>query len=131
MSGGFRANIFDPVLVVAQIVAMQCSFYTFMGLWIVLSDLIGGIQPSVDQILDYRVRDCMLVCVCVCTCTNRRYFCMYNGPSSTIRSLVYHKIGMERGYCTLYMYILPHPNTEVRRSMWSAWLNCCTNVWGN
>ena len=55
MAGGFRANIFDPLLIVAQIVAMQCSFYAFMGLWILLADVIGGIQPSVEQVLDYRV----------------------------------------------------------------------------
>ena len=59
MAGGFRANIFDPLLIVAQILAMQCSFYAFMGLWILLADLIGGIQPSVDQILDYRVSACI------------------------------------------------------------------------
>ena len=65
MAGGFRSNIFDPLLIVAQIVAMQCSFYAFMGLWILLADIVGGIQPSVDQLLDYRVSFylCKLYCV--------------------------------------------------------------------
>ena len=78
MAGGFRANIFDPLLIVAQIVAMQCSFYAFMGLWILLADIIGGIQPSVEQILDYRV-SAMAVCVCVCIAnTLNLYLCEYS-----------------------------------------------------
>ena len=59
MAGGFRSNIFDPLLIVAQIVAMQSSFYAFMGMWILVADLIGGIQPSLDQLLNYRVRVCV------------------------------------------------------------------------
>ena len=70
MAGGFRANIFDPLLIVAQIVAMQCSFYAFMGLWILLADVIGGIQPSVEQVLDYRVsvHTDLLSSVCLVYC---------------------------------------------------------------
>ena len=55
MAGVFRSNIFDPVLIVAQIVAVQCSFYVLMGLWLLLADLFGGIQPSIDQLFDYNV----------------------------------------------------------------------------
>lgn len=56
MAAGFRANIFDPVLIIAQIVATQCFFYLSLGLWLAVADLTGGIQTSVDQIFDYHVR---------------------------------------------------------------------------
>lgn len=55
MAGGFRSNIFDPVLLGAQIVTLQCCFYVTMGLWLVLADLVAGIELSVDQLFDYRV----------------------------------------------------------------------------
>ena len=93
MAGGFRANIFDPLLIVAQIVAMQCSFYAFMGLWILLADIIGGIQPSVEQILDYRVSvclSCVFQCVCVCVILKsylRSVWWLLSYPSGVWRSL--------------------------------------------
>ena len=55
MAGGFRSNIFDPILVVSQIVALQCCFYVTMGLWLVMADVVAGIELSVDQLFDYRV----------------------------------------------------------------------------
>ena len=55
MASGFRVNVFDPVLITAQIIALQCSYYLSMGIWITLSDIIGGVQISVDQIFDYKV----------------------------------------------------------------------------
>ena len=55
MASGFRPNVFDPVLIIAQIIALQCLYYVSMGLWITLSDIIGGVQISVDQIFDYKV----------------------------------------------------------------------------
>ena len=60
MVAGFRSNIFDPLLVSAQIVAMQCCFYVFLGLWLVLADMIGGIHASLDQIFDYHVSECVM-----------------------------------------------------------------------
>ena len=55
MASGFRANVFDPVLIIAQIIALQSCFYISFGLWIVIADSIGGIHRSIDQIFDYRV----------------------------------------------------------------------------
>ncbi|XP_064393142.1 protein SYS1 homolog [Halichondria panicea] len=54
MAMGFRSNIFDPLLVGSQILALQCCFYVTMGLWLVLADMIAGIQLSVDQLFDYK-----------------------------------------------------------------------------
>ncbi len=55
MAMGFRSNVFDPLLVGSQILALQCCFYVTMGLWLVLADMIAGIQLSVDQLFDYKV----------------------------------------------------------------------------
>ena len=55
MATGFRSNIFDPLLVSAQIVAMLCCFYLSLGVWLFVADLAGGIPNSLDQIFDYHV----------------------------------------------------------------------------
>lgn len=59
MAGGhFRSNVWDPVLIVAQILSMQSLFYTSLGLWISLvdSDLLGGFDKSLDQVFNNAVR---------------------------------------------------------------------------
>ena len=56
MASGFRAVVFDPILIIAKILTLQCCFYTTLGLWIVIADSIGGIHKSVDQIFDFRVK---------------------------------------------------------------------------
>ncbi len=55
MVAGFRANIFDPILIIAQIVAIQCFYYMSLGLCLLIADVIGGIPISFDQLLDYHV----------------------------------------------------------------------------
>lgn len=55
MVGVFRSNVFDPILIVCQIVAMQCLFYVSLGFWIVLANVAAGINYSVDKFFDYRV----------------------------------------------------------------------------
>ena len=55
MAGVFRSNVFDPILVVSQIVAIQCSFYGCLGLWLILANAIAGLRHSVDQFFDYHV----------------------------------------------------------------------------
>lgn len=55
MSGGFRANVFDPILVLCQIVAMQCFFYVSMGFWLVVANFAAGVTLSVDSFFDYHV----------------------------------------------------------------------------
>ncbi|KAF3856119.1 hypothetical protein F7725_016842 [Dissostichus mawsoni] len=34
MASHFRSYIWDPVLIVSQIVLMQCIYYSFLGLWL-------------------------------------------------------------------------------------------------
>ncbi len=57
MVGFFRSDVFDPILIVCQIVAMQCFFYVSLGLWIVLANVVAGISYSVDQFFDYHVSE--------------------------------------------------------------------------
>ena len=55
MAAGFRGNVFDPALIVAQIVAMQSCFYISLGLWMFVADRFGGIETSLAQIFDFHV----------------------------------------------------------------------------
>ncbi|PVD20337.1 hypothetical protein C0Q70_18491 [Pomacea canaliculata] len=50
MAGGhFRSNLWDPVLIVAQICTMQAAFYFCLGIWIFFLDVIGRFDLSLDQ----------------------------------------------------------------------------------
>ena len=59
MSGGvlFGSQVWDPVQIVAQIVAIQCLFYMSLGLiaWLLLGQLI-------DVFTGMLVRVCCLLC---------------------------------------------------------------------
>lgn len=57
MTASFRSNVFDPLLVVCQIIAMQCFFYVSLGFWLVLANLLAGLTHSVDQFFDYHVSE--------------------------------------------------------------------------
>lgn len=57
MASGFRANVFDPLLIVAQIAGLQCCFYISLGFWLFVADSIGDVHRTLDQIFNYRVRD--------------------------------------------------------------------------
>lgn len=50
MPGHFRSNVWDPVLIISQIVTLVCEFYCVFGLWIYLMDIIGKFDASRDQI---------------------------------------------------------------------------------
>lgn len=56
MSTGFRSNIFDPILIVAQIVSLFCFHCASLGAWLVVANFICGTHNTVDQLFDYRVR---------------------------------------------------------------------------
>jgi len=49
--GGFYASSFDPVLVLAQIVALQCAFYLVVGVWLLLFASLFGAEVSVGALL--------------------------------------------------------------------------------
>ena len=59
--GYFRSSVWDPVLIIAQIVSMQCIFYVGFGCWIVLVNYIGGLPLAIDQIFNYQVTSCKFI----------------------------------------------------------------------
>jgi len=55
MAGGnFRYTVWDPLMICAQIVTLQCFFYVSLGMWIFLFDLLQGQPRSLDQIFKYQ-----------------------------------------------------------------------------
>ena len=57
MAAGFRSNVWDPCLIISQIVAVQCIFYLFLAFWVLLVDLWTGSMRSLDQFFRPRVND--------------------------------------------------------------------------
>ncbi|KAK0145540.1 Protein SYS1 [Merluccius polli] len=55
MASHFRSYIWDPVLIVSQIVLMQCIYYSFLGLWMAGVDSLVQSNRSLDQIFSYQV----------------------------------------------------------------------------
>lgn len=55
MASHFRSYIWDPVLIVSQIVLMQCIYYSFLGLWLAGVDSLVQSSRSLDQIFSYDV----------------------------------------------------------------------------
>ena len=55
MASHFRSYIWDAVLIVSQIVLMQCIYYSFLGLWMAGVDSLVQINHSLDQIFSYQV----------------------------------------------------------------------------
>uniref|UniRef100_A0A3Q3AUG0 SYS1 golgi trafficking protein n=1 Tax=Kryptolebias marmoratus TaxID=37003 RepID=A0A3Q3AUG0_KRYMA len=55
MASNFRSYIWDPVLIVCQIVLMQCIYYSFLGLWLAGVDSLVQSSRSLDQIFSYEV----------------------------------------------------------------------------
>ena len=56
MAAGFRSYVWDPCLIISQIVAVQCVFYIFLALWILLVDFWTGSTRSLDQFFRAKVR---------------------------------------------------------------------------
>ncbi|KAF6032469.1 SYS1 [Bugula neritina] len=53
MSGAFRSSVWDPPLIVSQILCMQASYYVFLGTWIITLDLILHSDLSLGQIYNF------------------------------------------------------------------------------
>ncbi|XP_072308874.1 protein SYS1 homolog [Eucyclogobius newberryi] len=51
----FRSYIWDPVLIVSQIVLMQCIYYSFLGLWLAGVDGLVQTSRSLNQIFSYEI----------------------------------------------------------------------------
>lgn len=60
MPGQFRSNVWDPVLIICQIVAMQCQFYVTLGLWVYVLNFIFGYDTTVQQLFKQAVRSYLL-----------------------------------------------------------------------
>jgi len=54
MAGQFRYTIWDPWMIISQIVTLQCIFYVTLGLWVFLFDLLTGSPRSLDQLFKYQ-----------------------------------------------------------------------------
>lgn len=54
MGGHFRYSVWDPPLIITQIVTIQCFFYTSLGLWIFLTNILSGTTLSLDEIFLYQ-----------------------------------------------------------------------------
>lgn len=65
MASHFRSYIWDPVLIVSQIVLMQCIYYSFLGLWLAGVDSLVQSSRSLDQIFSYEVSLNLSVYICV------------------------------------------------------------------
>lgn len=55
MASHFRSYIWDPVLIICQIVLMQCIYYSCLGLWLAVLDSLLQTHRSLDQIFGYEV----------------------------------------------------------------------------
>lgn len=56
MGSHFRSYIWDPVLIVSQILLMQCIYYSFLGLWLAGVDCLVQTSRSLNQMFSYDVR---------------------------------------------------------------------------
>ena len=55
MPGQFRSYVWDPTLIISQIVCMQCIFYGGIGLWLFILDILIGRYVTIDQLFSYQV----------------------------------------------------------------------------
>ncbi|XP_072489818.1 protein SYS1 homolog isoform X3 [Notamacropus eugenii] len=49
MAGQFRSYVWDPILIVSQIILMQNVYYGSLGLWLALVDSLVQSSPTLDQ----------------------------------------------------------------------------------
>lgn len=73
MASGFRSSIWDPVLILGQIVSMQCFFYVSLGVLFVAAGIFTGTQKSLDQLLSYHVRTVTTVDIIIILCNDFGY----------------------------------------------------------
>lgn len=55
MASQFRSYVWDPVLILSQIVLMQAIYYSSLGLWLALVDSLVQSSPFLDQMFSYEV----------------------------------------------------------------------------
>lgn len=64
MAGQFRSYVWDPLLILSQMVLMQTVYYGSLGLWLALVDALVRSSPSLDQMFDAEVRVDTNECLC-------------------------------------------------------------------
>jgi hypothetical protein len=57
MAQGFRVFVWDPVLIISQIVALQGFYYLSWGFWVLIVDLVCGYPTTLDQLFSYHEFD--------------------------------------------------------------------------
>jgi len=67
MSQGFRSNVWDPILIVAQIIALQCYFYFCLAVWLSIAGYICEFDMTLAHIFDYHVRQLIDAMMCILT----------------------------------------------------------------
>eukprot|EP00918_Siedleckia_nematoides_P057230 GHVU01124833.1.p1 GENE.GHVU01124833.1~~GHVU01124833.1.p1 ORF type:complete len:121 (+),score=5.66 GHVU01124833.1:137-499(+) len=55
MAGHFRSSVWDPSLILAQMLTMQCYFYVSLGFWVFAADFIAGTYRSLDHLLEFQL----------------------------------------------------------------------------
>ncbi|KXJ24310.1 Protein SYS1-like [Exaiptasia diaphana] len=50
----FRTYVWDPVLIISQIISLQASFYLFLGIWVLTIDHWSGSILTLDQFFSYK-----------------------------------------------------------------------------
>lgn len=74
----FRSYIWDPVLILSQILLMQCIYYSFLGLWLAGVDSLIQTSRSLDQIFSYEVSSNFSSLTNVCTHAEMLFY--FTGP---------------------------------------------------
>lgn len=49
-TGQFRSNVWDPVLIIGQIICMQCQFMVTLGIWVYILNFFCGYDTTIDQL---------------------------------------------------------------------------------
>ena len=57
----YGTSVWDPWLIISQIVFLQCSFYLVVGLSMFLFSIMSGVAVSLPQLLDFRYMDVSFV----------------------------------------------------------------------
>jgi len=55
VTGTFRSNVWDPVLIIGQIICMQCQFVLTLGLWVYVLNFILGYDTEIGQLFKQAV----------------------------------------------------------------------------
>ncbi|XP_071958978.1 protein SYS1 homolog [Antedon mediterranea] len=53
----FRSYVWDPILIISQMLSMQTVFYVSLGFWLILIDNISSTNKSLDQIFNHQSLD--------------------------------------------------------------------------